>query len=135
MGPYGVEIRSESFYLNRTEAGGCTVPSRHEAVVPAADLTYLAAAFEQVRGHKAWRLREWAAGDPTDTSWTLPPDGTGEAPDIAWQVSRDGDKLSIRGPWTVYGVERGVLFTELRYLELTSLDEALKALGGGTDAG
>ncbi|MFD7738041.1 hypothetical protein [Kitasatospora sp. NPDC059800] len=135
MGPYRVEIRSESFYLNRTEAEGCTVPSRYEAVVPAADLPYLTAAFQQVRGHKAWHLKEWAGGDPTDTSWTLPPDGKGEAPAASWEVSRDGDKLSIRGPWIVYEVERGVLFTELRYLDLTDLDEELKVLDGGADAG
>ncbi|MEU9044117.1 hypothetical protein AB0D63_20920 [Kitasatospora sp. NPDC048343] len=129
MGPYAVEIRSESFYLTRTEAEVCTAPNRHEAVVPASDLPYLAAAFRQVSSHKAWRLREWADGDPSDTSWALPLDGEGEAPAASWEVSRDGEKLSIRGPWIVFAeLGRGLLSTELCYLNLTDLDEALKAL-------
>ncbi|PPT14820.1 hypothetical protein CYQ11_19835 [Streptomyces cinnamoneus] len=131
MGPYRVEIRSESFYLTRTAAEHCTAPSRHQAVVPASDLRHLAAAFRQVRGHKAWREKEWADGDPSDTSWTLPPGGEGEAPAASWEVSLDGEKLSIRGPWIVYAEpDRGLLSTEIAYLNLADLDDALKALDG-----
>ncbi|WP_414167249.1 hypothetical protein ACMATS_06455 [Streptoverticillium reticulum] len=130
MGPYRIEIRSESFYLTRTDAKGCASPDRHTATVPASDAPALIASFAQVASHPAWKRREWAGGDPTDTTWTLPPDGQGEAPSHDWSVSRDGETLTIKGPWVVHAEnERALLDSEIRYLDLPQLGNALKALG------
>lgn len=131
MGPYRVEIRSESFYLNRSDAsaGVVTRPSRYEATVPVTDAPQILAALDQVTGHPQWK--RWprpAEGEQPDTSWTFPPDKQGPAADAHWTVTVDGDRLSIRGPWVVYHEShRNLLGTELCYWDVSQLREAITA--------
>lgn len=137
MGPYHVEIRGESFYLNRADASADVVTqvSRYEVTVPVADAPLLQAAFDQVTGHPQWqRWPRPAQGEQPDTTWTLPPDKQGPPADTHWTVTVDGDRLRIRGPWVVYHeVHRNLLGTELAYADMTELRKALTAATRGRD--
>ncbi|MFE4635069.1 hypothetical protein ACFRJ1_17065 [Streptomyces sp. NPDC056773] len=123
MKPYAVEVRRESFYLNRA-AEGTSRFGRYAARVPAADVAAILAALQQVKGHLAWK--EWGASDaaPHDTSWALPPEGEGPVPDEFWTVERQGDDLEIRGPWVIHGDERNIQ-AEITYQDTEALAEAL----------
>ncbi|MER7477404.1 hypothetical protein ABTX60_07075 [Streptomyces sp. NPDC126510] len=129
MGPYRVEIRGESFYLNRIDApaGVVTQPGRYEVTVPVADAPQIPAALDQVTGHPQWqRWTRPAQGEQPDTSWTLPPDKQGPAADSHWTVTVDGDRLHIRGPWVVHHeVHRNLLGTELGYRDMTELRKSI----------
>ncbi|MEV5136261.1 MULTISPECIES: hypothetical protein [Streptomyces] len=132
MGPYIVEMRTESFYLTRTDADpACTAaPARYEAKVPAEDVPALLASFEQVMDHPWWEKWERPdEGAEPDTSWALPPSGDGPLPDTHWTVEAEGDAITIKGPWIVwYEPDRSIMTTELCYRDLAELREALNAV-------
>lgn len=134
MGPYNVEVRSHSFYLNRTrnELRPFTVAGWHELTVESAEMPAILAAFEQVKEHPVWGREEWRGDDPEDTAWTVPFGKEGEAPSATWAVSRDGEAVTIHGPWTVYSSSDPSHYlpfsAEIAYVNLSTLDEALKAL-------
>lgn len=122
MGPYAVELRGRSFYLNRRAADPSSRTGRYEAVLPAADRPALLAALDQVTGHPQWTRweNEGRPAEP-DTSWTLAPGDTGPAAPAAWTVTRDGDRLRLTGPWTVWH-ERGELWgAEITYADMDQL--------------
>jgi hypothetical protein len=73
MGPYSVEIRSQSFYLNRLDAqpDAVTQPDRYELTVPIGDTAMIIAALDQVVRHPNWSQQPKPSGDtPSDTAWT-----------------------------------------------------------------
>lgn len=129
MDPYRIEIRRESFYLNRSDATADTVstPGRYELTVPIKDATPILAALDQAVAHPQWAC--WPRPDtsePSDTAWTLPPDGAGPAADPAWTVTRDGTSLRIRGPWVVhYDTNWRQVGTEICYRDLEALRDAI----------
>ena len=125
MGPYRVEMRGQSFYLNRRGADPSTRAGRYEAVLPTTDLPALLAALDQVTTHPHWPRWE-AAGRPAapDTSWTLAPGDTGPAAPAEWTVTPDGDHLRLTGPWIVWH-ERDFWGTEIGYADVDQLRAAL----------
>lgn len=127
MGPYRVEIRSESFYLTHVDAPAQYHLGRFEILVPASDAPKILAALDQVTSHQAWM--QWqrpTEGELRNTSWTLDPDGAGLAP-TRWTVTPDQAALNISGPWVVY-YEHQSLQAEIPYEAVSELREALKAV-------
>jgi hypothetical protein len=129
MGPYSVEIRSQSFYLNRLDAqpDAVTQPDRYELTVPIGDTAMIIAALDQVVRHPNWSQQPKPSGDtPSDTAWTIPPGSDGPAADSDWSVAREGSVLRVRGPWVVYyEPDRGVVGTEIAYSDLRALRDAV----------
>lgn len=132
MGPYHVEMRSESFYLTRADAdpGTMSAPGRYEAKVPAGDVPALLASLDQVTEHPWWEKWERPVdGAEPDTSWALPPGSEGPLADAHWTVTSDGDAILIKGPWIVwYEPDRSIATTEICYRDLAELREALNAV-------
>ncbi|MFE7480008.1 hypothetical protein [Streptomyces sp. NPDC057552] len=133
MGPYRVEMRSESFYLTRTEADAETTAARtrYEAKVPTADLPALLAALDQVLTHPWWpKWERPAPGEEPDTSWVRPPGEEGSAPHPCWTAVADGEGVIITGPWTVHHELREdddhLLFSEICYRDVEDLKVELE---------
>ena len=75
MGPYGTEIRKESFYLTVSAPTVTFYAQLHgdQGVrVPVSHAKHLLAALDQVTGHRGWR--EWN-GTPSTGNVAVTPDG------------------------------------------------------------
>ena len=99
MGPYSVEVRSQSFYLNRAcsdrEACPAKVVRGTVVCLPPADLPSLVHALRAVADHPAYQSRPMAdAGVP-------------DAPRAPWRVelTDDGQMLEIEGGWCMASQE------------------------------
>lgn len=119
MGPYGTEIRRESFYLT---VSGPSAQLEAQAVdgrtlrVPVGHTRYLLASLQQVTEHLGWR--DW--------------DGVPRTGGI--ELTRDGDDLTLRLPQPVHvqryddatGADTSIS-TEIEYQDVSALREALAA--------
>jgi hypothetical protein len=118
MGPYGVEVRRESFYLNATGDPGeyNHVDGEPDTLsLPADHVPYVLAALDQVTGHAAWK--EWSKT------------GTHRQGAVAAHV---GDHLVLRFQDTVYleprehdGMKYLLASTEVEYADVDHLRSLL----------
>lgn len=120
MGPYGVEIRCESFYLTSMEPTATTGAQRlgrHVLRIPIEHRPYVLAALDQVTQHTGWK--DWEGSDGTSRT-----DGV--------LVTVETGQLLLHTPLPVYeqswtdqhGGDSSVS-VEIEYRDLAALQQAL----------
>ncbi|MEU6034029.1 hypothetical protein ABZ801_01325 [Actinomadura sp. NPDC047616] len=113
MGPYGVEVRRESFYLGGPS--GRMVVETERWSVPQDDVSAVFAALEQVVSHRAYR----EAGL----------NGQGRP----FEVSRADDRVTVVGPGALYPCDHDepcpYSTVELEYRDVSELMRALQEAG------
>jgi len=141
MGPFRIEMRRESFYLQRRVGDADEVrdagPADHLRI-EAAELPAFRAALAQAQQHPHVAEARWDAerswrGAEGIRAYTAEEIAAADAP---WEIRRAGSAITVAGPlWSPRRYPSGSFFAEVEYARLAELVAALDALETGAGTG